>query len=178
MGWSFPTTLGQSLTPVLTTPATPPDISRGTPPFSNNQPLPPLPPLTQPIADDRLRGLVTDPFLARRFNPQPFTRPISYPSPSRVGIDVGHILSGHQVGGSRLAPGHDKSLFPVDWNAQTIERAVREAYRTADTVLVRTGDAILLEGSARGWRIQLWYNTQTREIETAYPNRADVEGVR
>lgn len=114
--------------------------------------------------------------MVRKLVNKPFVRPISYPSPSKVEIDMDEVISGHQVGGSRLAPDNKKSLFPANWTAERIEVAIREAYRTADTLLVRQGNRLYLEGAASGWRIRFWYHKKDKRIETAFPNRADVSG--
>lgn len=113
--------------------------------------------------------------MTRKLGNESFVRPVSFPTPSKVGIDMDEVLSGHQVGGSRLAPGNKKSLFPEDWTAGRIENAVREAYRTADTMLLQQGNRLYLEGSASGWRIRLWYDKDRKQITTAFPNRADVQ---
>jgi hypothetical protein len=121
-----------------------------------------------------------EPLEMRRLGKASFKKPVSFPSSKNVKIDMEEIISGHKVGGSRLNTGNKKSLFPEDWSEEKIEAAVREAYKNADTVLKRqvnkqTGEERLeLEGSAKGWRIRVWYNKTTQEIETAFPNKADV----
>lgn len=114
--------------------------------------------------------------MVRKLGSKPFVRPISLPAPSKVEIDMSEIVSGHQVGGSRLAPGNKKSLFPQSWTSGDIERAVREAYRTANVELLRqdNGNRLYLEGTASGWRIRFWYDKERKLILTAFPNRADV----
>lgn len=113
--------------------------------------------------------------MVRKLRSEPFARPVSFPSPSKVDIDMDEVLSGHQVGGARLSPGDKKSLFPEDWNAARIEQAIREAYRTADTLLHVQGERLYLEGAAGGWRLRFWYDKEERRITTAFPNRADVQ---
>lgn len=113
--------------------------------------------------------------MVRKLRSEPFSRPISFPSPSKVAVDMDEILSGHRVGGSRLAPGNKKSLFPEDWSAERIEQVAREAYRTADVLLYNQGEQLYLEGSAGGWRIRFWYDKEQRRITTAFPSRADVQ---
>lgn len=87
------------------------------------------------------------------------------------------VLSGHQVGGTRLAPNNKKSLFPSGWTAARIETVIREAYRTADILLLTqdNGNRLYLEGSASGWRIRFWYDKNSKLITTAFPNRANVQ---
>jgi RHS repeat-associated protein len=101
----------------------------------------------------------------------PFRRPISWPSWKKVLIDMEEVSSGHMVGGWRLAPGNMKDIFPADWSAETVERAIREAYQNVDTLIsANTGFRRLrLQGPGKGYRIEFWFNKDTGEIETAYP---------
>lgn len=55
---------GRKLTQPLTTPAAPPNVATGTPPFSKEQ-IPPSPPLTTPRQDDRLHKLATTPMMSK-----------------------------------------------------------------------------------------------------------------
>lgn len=112
--------------------------------------------------------------MVRKLSNESFVRPVSFPPPSKVVIDMDEVLSGHKVGGSRLSPGDKKSLFPEEWNVKRIEKTVREAYRTAGIVLLQQGNRLYLEGSASGWRIRFWYDKDRKQITTAFPNRADV----
>lgn len=115
--------------------------------------------------------------MVKKLKSETFVRPVSFPSPSKVEIDMNEVLSGHQVGGARLAPNNKKSLFPEDWTAERIEAAIREAYRTTETLLITqdNGNRLYLEGTASGWYIRFWYDKTAKQITTAFPNRADVK---
>ncbi|XYH93324.1 EndoU domain-containing protein [Sorangium sp. So ce1128] len=105
---------------------------------------------------------------------QPFTRPISWPSFKKVAIDMEEVISGHMVGGWRLAPGNKKGVFPSHWTKETVEAAIRQACRNVDTLVDANKGfrRVLLEGTGKGYRIQFWYNKDTNTIETAYPKVA------
>lgn len=119
-------------------------------------------------------GYVDDPLLMGDplgLAPQPFTRPISWPSWKNVPIDMKEVSSGHMPGGWRLAPGNHKDIFQTDWSQDTVERAIRQAYRNVDSLVDMNKDKrrILLEGPGRGYRVQFWYDKDSRMITTAYP---------
>jgi hypothetical protein len=69
-------------------------------------------------------------------------------------------------GGTRVSD--LKSLFPSGWNASQIEQAVRQAYRYGERISTQ-GDRVLVRGENNGLQIEMWVNTETRTIETAYP---------
>jgi len=93
-------------------------------------------------------------------------KPVNLPSWKKVAVHMQHVLSGHTAGGSRVSS--LKDLFPENMNATQIERAVRQAYRFGERVATQ-GDRVLVRGSAAGMQIQMWVNTVTEAIETAYP---------
>jgi len=98
------------------------------------------------------------------------TKPVNLPAWRRVTIDMEEVTSGHMQGGSRLMPGSRKDLFPNHMNAQQVERAIRDAYRHAERVRTQ-GERVLIRGTSpkTGLRIEMWVNTQTNTIDTAYP---------
>jgi hypothetical protein len=93
-------------------------------------------------------------------------KPVNLPAWRRISIDMEHIASGHMVGGSRLSP--LKSLFPESMSVDQVEKAVRQAYRYGERVATQ-GNRVLVRGEHGGTRIEMWVNTDTRTIETAYP---------
>lgn len=104
-------------------------------------------------------------------------RPFHFPPSSKVSVDMTHIMSGHTSTGcrkisSQRANGH-KDVFPASWTADKIEHAVRQAYHHADErvgVLHQKGETKhIILGSFDGHRIEMYYNSDTRMIETAYP---------
>jgi len=87
-----------------------------------------------------------------------------------VQIDMEHITSGHTPGGSRVSPGSGKDLFPADWDEAKIERAIREAYRNSRKISsIQTTGRVLLQGEGGGRTIQMYLNTTTKTIESAWP---------
>ncbi|HEX8361045.1 MAG TPA: RHS repeat-associated core domain-containing protein [Longimicrobium sp.] len=91
---------------------------------------------------------------------------INLPAWRRVDIDMDHITSGHVRGGSRVS--ENKDLFPDGMTSRQIEAAVRDAYRYGERVRTQ-GERVLVRGESRGLRLEMWVNTETRKIETAYP---------
>ena len=79
------------------------------------------------------------------------------------------VISGHMVGGSRLLPGHAKTLFPEGLTAAQVRRLIKDAYRTAKRIGTQGTDRVLVQGQAGGMTIEMWVNTATKTIETAYP---------
>jgi hypothetical protein len=93
-------------------------------------------------------------------------RRVNLPAWRRVQIDMGHIASGHMLGGTRVSP--SKGLFPDYMSTPQVERAVRQAYRRGRRV-GRQNERVLLRGEHAGLTIEMWVNRQTKTIETAYP---------
>ncbi|BBB90435.1 hypothetical protein MAMMFC1_01086 [Methylomusa anaerophila] len=93
-------------------------------------------------------------------------KPVNLPAWRDVAIDIEHIASGHMIGGSRASA--IKDLFPPYMNAQQVERAVREAYRYGERVSTQ-GDRVVIRGTSNGMTIEMYVNTVTNIIETAYP---------
>jgi hypothetical protein len=93
-------------------------------------------------------------------------KPISLPSWKNIDINMEHIASGHMVGGSRVST--IKDLFPQYMSIGQVEATVRQAYRFCERVATQ-GERVLVRGSARGLRVEMWVNLSTRTIETAYP---------
>ena len=89
------------------------------------------------------------------------------PAWKKIGIDIDHIASGHMVGGSRTVGGA-KDLFPRSMSRSQVAAAVRNAYRYGTRVRTQ-GERVLVRGKDGRLTIEMWVNTETREIETAYP---------
>jgi RHS repeat-associated protein len=95
------------------------------------------------------------------------TKPVNLPSTRRVTVDMPHVQSGHMSGGSRVSP--NKTLFPQNMNPSQVERAIKDAYSQCKRVDTQ-GDRVKVRGtSSDGLPIEMWVNTRTRVIETAYP---------
>jgi len=93
-------------------------------------------------------------------------KPVNLPAWKRILIDIEHIASGHMEGGARVT--EDKDLFPGYMTKADVAAAVRNAYRLGRPVY-RQGSRVLVRGPAKGFDIEMWVNTDTRTIETAYP---------
>jgi len=91
---------------------------------------------------------------------------INLPSLKKITIDIEHIASGHMEGGARVSS--KKTLFPGSWSKDTVEKAVKEAYGSAKKVETQ-GERVRLQGTGGGQKIEIWLNTQSKTIETAYP---------
>lgn len=57
-----------------------------------------------------------------------------------------------------------KTMFPDNLSEKQVENLVREAYRNSKKIKTQ-GERVLLRGN----NIEMWVNTQTKTIETAYP---------
>jgi len=87
------------------------------------------------------------------------------PAWRRITINMRHIMERH-VPGALYAEG--RTVFPAYMNEKAIERAVREAYRFGRRVGGQ-GERVIVQGQAAGMTIEMWVNTATNMIETAYP---------
>lgn len=90
---------------------------------------------------------------------------VNLPAWRRVGIDMGHVLERHTVGGPLSA---GRTTFPELMSERGIERAVREAYRYGQRV-GGEGDRILMRGTSGNLTVEMWLNRASGVIETAYP---------
>ncbi|TSC23068.1 polymorphic toxin-type HINT domain-containing protein [Corallococcus sp. Z5C101001] len=97
----------------------------------------------------------------------PTPKSVNLPSLKKITIDIGHILSGHLRGGSRVS--ENKGLFQ-NMTEKQIEKAVREAYRYAKTI-ERQGPRVRAQGPgpSPAYVIEMWINLETKVMETAYP---------
>ena len=96
------------------------------------------------------------------------SKPINLPSYKKVNINMGHIMSGHSKSGGRATQSKIKSLFPRNMSQKQIENAIRNAYRHGKRVQTQ-GDRVKVQGKSGGMTIEMWVNTKTKRIETAYP---------
>src|ERR1051325_1543969 len=91
-------------------------------------------------------------------------KPSNLPAWKKIDIDIAHIVDRHTVGGA--ATSESASKF-AGMSAKQIERVVRQAYRYGQKIKTR-GDRVLIRGSYGKLQIDMWVNTVTRVIETAY----------
>jgi RHS repeat-associated protein len=95
------------------------------------------------------------------------TKPVSLPAESSLSLNLTHIASGHMQGGSRVSS--LKTLFPSGWSTAHVEKAVRDAYKCAKK-MESQGDRVRVRGAtSEGLTVEMWVNTSTKMIETAYP---------
>jgi hypothetical protein len=87
--------------------------------------------------------------------------------PSLKGIEISHIVNQHTLKGSEVGR---QDLFPVNMTPAQIEAAVRRAYKVAKRFTTQT-DRIGVRGfdEERQIEIEMYVNTKTKIIETAYP---------
>lgn len=96
-------------------------------------------------------------------------KPVNLPSYKKIGINIDHILSGHQDGGWRQqTPGAKKTTFPGYMSAQDIEKTIRGAYRNGSRI-GSSGGRILVEGPSDIGKIRMYVNTSDNIIESAWP---------
>jgi hypothetical protein len=93
-------------------------------------------------------------------------KPVNLPSWKKITLDMEHILSGHGPEGNRGGPNKDR--FPWWMTAAAIEKAVKEAYRYGE-VLQRQGERVFMRGPWGDSYIEMWVNTATKVIESAWP---------
>ena len=100
------------------------------------------------------------------------TKPVNLPSSKKLTVDMDHIESGHMEGGSRLAQsraaGGSKDVFPSNMNRSQVESAIRDAYQNSSKLQTQ-GERILVQGQSGKLTIQMWVNTTTKVIESAWP---------
>lgn len=95
---------------------------------------------------------------------------INLPSFRKIKIDMVEVLTGHTSSGSRAMQSGIKDLFPNNMSTKQIEKAIRQAYKHSVKVQ-NQGSRIKLRGpfGNKGSMIEMWLNTETKIIETAYP---------
>lgn len=100
-------------------------------------------------------------------------KPVNRPSSKKVEIDMEEVVSGHTLNGSRAKQSKIKDLFPDNMSTKDIEKEIREAYGNAKQVGSPQFDGkstrIKLQGQGRNGVVEMWYNKDTKKIETAYP---------
>jgi hypothetical protein len=91
---------------------------------------------------------------------------INLPSWKKVTIDMEEVATGHILGGARVS--RKKTLFPTNWTPDRVERAIRQAYRYGERFSSQ-GVRVVVRGPSDGFTIEMYVNTETKIIETAYP---------
>lgn len=79
-----------------------------------------------------------------------------------------HIMSGYSSSGGRAFQSGAKDLFASNMSQKQIENAIRNAYQHGKKIQTQ-GDRVKVQGESGGLTIEMWVNTKTKIIETAYP---------
>jgi Bacterial EndoU nuclease len=106
-----------------------------------------------------------------------FGQRVNTPSPRDINVRIGHILDNHTIGGSgfrtSIRDGGNKTMFPERMSPQDIDRAVREAYSNSRDVSSPhynpNGKIRELEGESGGLTIRMYYNSDEKTIDAAFP---------
>lgn len=89
---------------------------------------------------------------------------VNLPSWKKLTVNWTHIAERHLVGGAFAAT---KTVFG-QLSLERVKQIVKGAYRNAKKVATQ-GDRLLLQGTSHGWTVEMWVNTETKVLETAYP---------
>ena len=119
-------------------------------------------------------ALVTDHILKNTED----SKPVNLPGKKKVKIETDDIRSKHTESGEKHKErmknknrnkAKDKDLWPDDISDKELEKAVREAYGKSK-VKERQGESVRVEGKSKDYgTVEMWVNTQTKTIETAWP---------
>lgn len=90
---------------------------------------------------------------------------VNLPAWKSVGIDMAHVAERHAAGGALTA---GRTVFPAHMSQRAIERTIRSAYRHGKRMETQ-GDRVRVRGQAEGLTVEMWVDTITKTIETAYP---------
>lgn len=91
------------------------------------------------------------------------------PSYKDIKIDIGHIRDRHTPDGKVARQSGKKDAFPREMSDREIENSVRQAYRNGKRIGSQPPDRVKVRGTYNGQTIDMWVNTSTKTIETAYP---------
>ncbi|CAN7172069.1 RHS domain-containing protein [Acidovorax sp. LjRoot129] len=95
-------------------------------------------------------------------------KPVSLPSARKTKVDMAHVLDRHTASGKTAQQSGKKDLFPENMTPKKIERSIKEAYGNGKRIQTQ-GERALVQGKSGGKTIEMWVNTKTKIIETAYP---------
>ncbi len=96
------------------------------------------------------------------------------PSAKKIVINIKHIIDNHTSTGKGYSQskgaGGTKDMWAEGLNSKQIESITRSAYEKVHTKLSTQGDRVRVRGtSSNGTTVEMWVNTATKTIETAYP---------
>ncbi|WP_284415853.1 RHS repeat-associated core domain-containing protein, partial [Acidovorax sp. SUPP3334] len=95
-------------------------------------------------------------------------KPVSLPSARKTKVDMAHVLDRHTASGKTAQQSGKKDLFPEGMTPKQIEKSIKEAYGNSKRISTQ-GERVLVQGQSGGKTIEMWVNTKTKVIETAYP---------
>ena len=102
--------------------------------------------------------------VAGKLLPPIIPKAVNLPGAKKIIVDMAHIAKRHMEGGLETAGGRD--LFPQYMSKQAVERTIREAYSFGKSVGTRGGRE-LIRGTSGDLIIEMYFNRQTKTIETA-----------
>lgn len=74
-------------------------------------------------------------------------------------------------GGRLIGVGAEERTVFEGLNQGQVQRVIRGAYEGEVKKIASQGDRVLLRGTHEGWTVEMWVNTETKTLETAYPIR-------
>ncbi len=119
------------------------------------------------IGGEHMGGGASAPRTTNNVGPKP--KPVNLPGARKITVNMPHVKSGHMMGGSRLMPGSRKDVFPSRMTESQVERAIKQAYETCSRIETQDHRIKVRGTSEDGLTIDMWVNTQTKQIETAWP---------
>jgi hypothetical protein len=78
------------------------------------------------------------------------------------------VMTGHTAAGHRAIQSGIKDVFPQGLSKNQIEAAIRQAYRYGKRSQSQ-GERVFVTGPYGKHTIEMWVNTKTKMIETAWP---------
>jgi RHS repeat-associated protein len=95
-------------------------------------------------------------------------RPFDIPSWGKIAVDWVHIFDRHMHTGATAIRQLEKTRFPINMSERAIKSAIKEAWGNAQKVGFDDQSGIKLIGTGGGMQIEMWFNTATNTITTAY----------
>jgi len=71
-----------------------------------------------------------------------------------------------------MCEGSRKTLFPEGFSKPQLEKIIRQAYKNGKKIRTAQDNKIIVVGEYNGTKIEMYVNTKTKTIETAYPKKS------
>lgn len=110
--------------------------------------------------------------LAKRTNVKFINFRRRLPSVKKIKVDMKHIMSNHTLEGTGVKAGKKGDIFPSSLHdKKAIEGCIKRAYKSVSKIQKKQEERLLLKGFDPVYKIdiEMWLNTRTKTIETAYP---------